>query len=315
MLVHKLGASNGHAHHELATRAAGVAVPDVGKAHGRRERGVLGQRRRGEGLWQDGDGGGVCLDGGRALAVLALELDGHLIPNPCLFKQVVERVLGGGSLTGEVDGVAGEVLELLDGGVASDHGEHAQRVDVDRADAALGLVVEDRGHVGGHEGNVRLALDDQRQDLVGRTGDRVGVGDARGAFGGLGGGILGGDTGGGIHHRDQANGGGALEGCHADGHVLGGGGGVRGGRGIAGRGRIRGLRLTGAAGSERKPGGDGAECGKRLATGDVGALEHGFLLTCCRRHWVGASRLWCGRTRGRARSLSSGRKLASRQAR
>jgi hypothetical protein len=94
--------------------------------------------------------------------VLALELDGHLVLDAGLVEQVVERVLGAGALAGEVDGVAGEVLELLDGGVAGNHGEDAQRVDVDHADAAAGLVVEDRGHVGRHEGDVRLALDDQR---------------------------------------------------------------------------------------------------------------------------------------------------------
>ena len=84
---------------------------------------------------------------------------------------------------------------------------------------------------------------------------------------------------------------GPLRDGHANGHVLGGGGSVRGGRGIAGRGGIRRLRLAGAAGREHKAGGDGAKRGERLATGDAGVLEHGFS-----SHVVGVaeapSRLW-----------------------
>ena len=56
--------------------------------------------------------------------------------------------------------------------VARHHVQHAQRVDVDDLHRALGLVVEHARHVGGHQGDIDIALNDLGHDLVGRGADR-----------------------------------------------------------------------------------------------------------------------------------------------
>ena len=56
--------------------------------------------------------------------------------------------------------------------IACHHIQHAQRVDVDDLHRALGLVVEHARHVGGHQGNVDIALNDLGHDLVGGSVDR-----------------------------------------------------------------------------------------------------------------------------------------------
>ena len=56
--------------------------------------------------------------------------------------------------------------------VARHHVQHAQRVDVDDLHRALGLVVEHARHVGGHQGDIDIALNDLGHNLVGGSVDR-----------------------------------------------------------------------------------------------------------------------------------------------
>ena len=56
--------------------------------------------------------------------------------------------------------------------VARHNVQHAQRVDIDDLHRTLGLVVEHARHVGGHQGDIDIALNDLGHNLVGGSVDR-----------------------------------------------------------------------------------------------------------------------------------------------
>ena len=237
----ELAAHHGHAGDHLAA-LVGVLCPHVGQVDRRAQRIVLGERGGHERLGQHAHGG--CVGGQRAddLGRFALELERDGVGDAGGVQQVVHGVLGGRPLAGEIDGAAGKILEGGDGRVSGHHGQHAERVDVDARDALLGLVIQDRGGVRRDEGDVDIALDDLRQDLVCGLVDieRVGVVVALGVLGEL-------------HEGDEADGRGAGEGRDADldaldGFFLGASCGARGASGRCRAGTGRGVGAPGESG-------------------------------------------------------------------
>ena len=87
-------------------------------------------------------------------------------------QQVVHDVLRRGALARHIDGMARQIAKRGHTRVARHHAQHAERVDVDDLHRALGLVVENARHVGGHQGDIDIALNDLGHDLVGRGADR-----------------------------------------------------------------------------------------------------------------------------------------------
>ena len=128
--------------------------------------------------------------------------------------------------------------------VARHHVQHAQRVDVDDLHRALGLVVEHARHVGRHQGNVDIALNDLGHNLVSGGVDRKVELIVRLAVCGL------------IHKLHQANRGRPLE--RGDVHLdrLG-----------SGTGAVRGSRARGGPGTG-SPAATARECKRQRARGE-----------------------------------------------
>ena len=127
-------------------------------------------------LHQQGSGGG---DGQHAHAVLGGKhvgsdllggepLDGHIHGGvqPVLGQQIVEDVLRVGPLAGGVDGLALQVGHGLDGVPLLQDVQHTHRVHCQHLNGAVGLVVEVGGHIGGHSGDVCLAVGQQGSGLA-----------------------------------------------------------------------------------------------------------------------------------------------------
>ncbi|CDE02760.1 unknown [Anaerotruncus sp. CAG:390] len=92
-----------------------------------------------------------------------------------LYKRAEDK-FGVRSLTGEVNRLARKVAEALHCFAVLYEIEHAESVDGKHADVALGLIVEHCGKVGGHCGNVRIAVDDKGAYKIGcRIGVDLGV--------------------------------------------------------------------------------------------------------------------------------------------
>ena len=164
MLLHEFPAGYDAAHGQ---RGGGDGIPLSAQVQGLAHAGVLHQQ---------GSGGG---DGQHAHAVLGGKhvgsdllggepLDGHIRGGvqPVLGQQIVEDVLRVGPLAGGVDGLAPQVGHGLDGVPLLQDVQHTHRVHCQHLNGAVGLVVEVGGHIGGHSGDVCLAVGQQGGGLA-----------------------------------------------------------------------------------------------------------------------------------------------------
>ena len=153
-----------------------------------------------EGLRQHGHGAFVAQEGGQTLGMLGLVFHGHVFfrVNAVAFQQVVQGIFGGGALAAGINGAAPQILKGMDGLFAVfHHVENAQRVDGQHLHLALRVVIEHGGQIGGHGGDIDLALHQLGGDLV-DGGSNAEI---------IAGGFIG-------HQLAQAHGGGALHGHH-----------------------------------------------------------------------------------------------------
>ena len=173
MLLGKGTAHHGHTRQQARSRVARQLIPHIGQTYRRRQLAFALCDGSGlERLGQHAHGGRVGKQGRQHLGGLALKLERHLAGQARALQQVVHDVLRRGALARHVDGTTCKIAKRGNVRVARHHAQHAQRVDVDDLHRALGLVVEHARHVGGHQGNVDIALNDLGHDLVGRGADR-----------------------------------------------------------------------------------------------------------------------------------------------
>ena len=166
----KVLAYNQRAHGELAA-VLSYLVPFLGQIQSDADIGVLGQYAGNEGLRQYSD---VSLTGsqqGSQLAVFALVFhsdigaDSHAI----LTEDIVEGIFGSSTLTGGVNGLAPEVFNRLDGVTVFYNIQYTQGVECQDLHLTLGLVVENRSHIGGNSSDIQFAFDEQGIDLICRA--------------------------------------------------------------------------------------------------------------------------------------------------
>ena len=130
--------------------------------------------------------------------------DSHAI----LTEDIVEGIFRSSTLTGGVNGLAPEVFDGLDGVTVFYNIQYAQGVECQDLHLTLGLVVENRSHIGGNSSDIQFALDEQGIDLICRASQSELI-------------VIGGGAGGVIFHElDHTHGGGALQTAHPDGGTL-----------------------------------------------------------------------------------------------
>ena len=187
-----------------------------------------------EGLGQHGHGVVLLRHQRHDLRGLALPLHLHVLAQgqAVLAQQIGQGVLRRGALAGGVDSLAVEGGDVRHGLAALFHDvQHTQSAHRQQLYAALGLVVQDGGHVGGHRQNVQLALHQLRRQLIG--GGRHGEGV-----------LVGGIAGPGVRQQlHHAHGGGALQPAQPDGDLL--------RRGVVHRGRVDLLLAAGGQGQRQ----------------------------------------------------------------
>ena len=162
------------ADHRDAGDELGIAdlVPLLGQVEDHTELAVLHLGSSDIGLGQHGDG--VFLGGGHLsgdLRGLAVVFDLHVLigVQAVLGEQVTQDVLRRGALARGEDGAAFQVCKAVDGVTLFHHIQHAQRVDGQHLDAAVGLLVEGCRQVGRDGRHVQIPLDELWHDLIGRT--------------------------------------------------------------------------------------------------------------------------------------------------
>ena len=190
ILLQKLGhglrmlVGKGLAHQQARRDQAAVhaqLVPLSGEIQGHPQPLHLALGHGDKGLGQHGHGGFLLGHEGHDLRGLALPLHGDVFAQgqAVLSQQVGQGILGSGALAGGVDGFAGQGLDIRHGLAALFHNvQHAQGAGGQKLHLALGLVVEDGAHIGGHGQNIQLALDQLRCQLRGGGGhgELIGVG-------------------------------------------------------------------------------------------------------------------------------------------
>ena len=173
MFLGKRAAHHGHTRQQARARVSCQLVPHIGQTYRRRQLAFALCDGSGlERLRQHAHGGRVGKQRRQHLGGLALKLKRHLAGQARALQQVVHDVFRRGALARHVDGATRQVAKRGHARVARHHIQHAQRVDVDDLHCTLGLVVENARHVGGHQGNVDISLNDLGHDLVGRGADR-----------------------------------------------------------------------------------------------------------------------------------------------
>ena len=200
MLLGKGTAHHGHARQQARARVTCQLIPHIGQTYRSRQLAfALGDGGGLERLGQHAHSRRIGKQGRQHLGGLALKLERHLAGQARALQQVVHDVLRRGALARHIDGMARQIAKRGHTRVARHNVQHAQRVDVDDLHSALGLVVEHARHVGGHQGNVDIALNDLGHNLVGGSVDRKVELIVRLAIGSL------------VHKLHQANRGRALE--------------------------------------------------------------------------------------------------------
>ena len=119
--------------------------------------------------------------------MFALPLDRHVLLriDAVLGEDVVQRIFRRRALAAGVNRLAAQILHAADAVAALHDVEHAQRVDGQHLNLSFRVVVKHGGQIRRHGGNVRLALDQLRGNLVHRGSNRdiVGVAVHRAALG------------------------------------------------------------------------------------------------------------------------------------
>ena len=109
--------------------------------------------------------------------MLALPVDRHVVigVDAVFAQKVAQGVFGRRALARGHDGLALEIGDRLHALAVLHDVEHAERIDRQHLDRALGLAVEHGGEVCGHAGHVKLALDQRGRHFVGRARKGKGI--------------------------------------------------------------------------------------------------------------------------------------------
>ena len=166
-LLHQLPPGHGHAGNHGGAVVQGV--PLFRQVQGHPEVFQLPLGHGDKGLGQQGDVRRSRRQGGDALGMFRFPVDGH-VPvrvQAVLLQEIPEAELRGRPLPGGGDGFALEVRHGLNALPAVFHNvEHAQGIDGQGDDLALGLVVENRRQVGGDTDDIQVPLDEGGGQLI-----------------------------------------------------------------------------------------------------------------------------------------------------
>ena len=204
----------GLAHQQARCDQAAVnaqLVPLGGEVQGHLQALQLALGHGDEGLGQHGDGVLLLGHKGHDLRGLALPLHGYIPAQgqPVLGQQIGQSVFRGGPLAGGIEGLTGQGLHIRHGLAALFHNvQHPQGAGGNKLHLALGLVIENGPHIGGHGQNVQLPLDELGGQLAGGGGHGKGVGVGGEAVFGV------------VQQLGHAHGGGALQAAQANIHGL-----------------------------------------------------------------------------------------------